>query len=426
LKSNVIRNIILLAFISLGGIIVTQIFWVKKKFDYENEEFYNNSIISTRNVINKIVVESQDKDVFFKIDLNNNNQFFVTFSKPIPLNNFERIIFKEFKENNIKTIIGYTIRDFNNLQIKRGRVDMVKKEFIPEKYSFTSIVTHIDFTLDRNTSILLDDEIKLLIFFSFVLLVVLGFFSYTIIIILKQKQLSQIKSDFVNNMTHEFKTPIATIALSSEVLMKDDIVKNPRKLKHYAQIINEENKRLRLQVESVLQVSQLESNKLNLNISNIDMHKIITEICKNFEPRIIDLSGTLELHLQASHHIIKGDEIHVKNILFNLLDNAVKYSIEKPIIKVTTRNSKDYIAIEVKDNGKGISKDDQKRIFEKFHRISSGDIHDVKGFGLGLFYVKNMMKQHKGFVTLKSDINLGSTFVLWFPYNKKIAYEKAI
>jgi len=418
MKNSVIRNIIVLAFISLGGIIITQIFWVKKNFDYKNEKFSNNTIISTRNVINKIAVQSKIEDVFFKIDQTSENNFNIIFSKPIPLSNFERAIYKEFKINNIKTNIDYTIKDFNNLQIKRGKIDMTQKEFKPVNYQFGSIVQYINFTLDKNTSILLDDDIKLLIFFSFVLIVVLGFFSYTILIILRQKQLTQIKTDFVNNMTHEFKTPIATIGLSSSVLMKDDIINHPRKLKHYASIINEENERLKSQVERVLQVSQIESNKLSLSISVINLHELIIEICKNFEPRIIDLNGKLEVVLNANNYFIKGDEIHIKNILFNLLDNAVKYSKEEPVISLRTSNQKEFVIIDVEDNGKGINKENQKKIFEKFHRLSSGNLHDVKGFGLGLFYVKNMMKQHKGFVTLRSEANIGSTFRLWFPYYK--------
>ncbi|MBK8353619.1 MAG: HAMP domain-containing histidine kinase [Saprospirales bacterium] len=219
-------------------------------------------------------------------------------------------------------------------------------------------------------------------------------------------------------MTHEFKTPISTIALASDVLMRDDIIQNPERLKHYATIISEENQRLKNQVESVLQVSQIDSHKIALNLVEIDMNQLIQRIIKNFEPRISELNGKLELHLDAKKSKIEGDEIHITNILYNLLDNAIKYCDKTPLIIVTTANKHRGLEISVKDNGKGISKQSQKMIFEKFFRVPSGNLHDVKGFGLGLFYVKNMMKLHKGKITLQSSIGVGTMFTLWF-HNKK-------
>lgn len=419
MNNSTIRNIIFLAFISLGGIIITQIFWVKKNLDYKNERFINNAIVATRNIINEIVVKSNINDVFYKIDMDKENQFIITFSKPIPLDNFERLLYKEYKINNIKTNIVYIVKDFNTTQIRKGTVSLTNSDFIPQNFHFDAIAQYIELNLDRQTTILLDYDIKLLAFFSFVLLVVLGFFSYTTIVILRQKQLSEIKTDFVNNMTHEFKTPIATIGLSSSVLMKDEITQHPEKLKHYATIINEENERLRKQVESVLQVSQIESKKIMLNVEQIDLNKLIVEICKNFKPRVTEQEGELIVDLKADHHLIRGDEVHIKNILFNLLDNALKYSNKTPKIIVNTQNKKNYCIINVEDNGKGIADKDVKKIFDKFHRVASGNIHDVKGFGLGLFYVKNMMELHKGFVTLKSKLDVGTTFTLGFPIIKK-------
>jgi two-component system phosphate regulon sensor histidine kinase PhoR len=237
---------------------------------------------------------------------------------------------------------------------------------------------------------------------------------------MRQKQYNEIKNDFVNNMTHEFKTPIATIALSSDVLMRDDIIFKPDRLKHYATIINEENKRLKTQVESVLQVSLIESHKIKLNMKPIDLHGLITNIARNFEPRVAELNGAIQLSLNAENPAIIGDEIHLQNIFFNLLDNAIKYIGDKiPDISVSTENKAHGIEIVVKDNGKGIPADAQKMIFEKFYRVPSGNVHDVKGFGLGLFYVKNMVKLHKGKIELSSTPKVGTTFTIWFETTKK-------
>ncbi|HMU98696.1 MAG TPA: HAMP domain-containing sensor histidine kinase [Chitinophagales bacterium] len=419
MRTNVIRNIIILAFISLGGIIVTQVFWVKKNLDYKNEKFNDNANIATRNAINKIVIQTNMDDLYYKMEQDTTGEFNIFFSKPFPLKNFEASLYKEYKENNIKTTITYIIRDFNHTQIKKGMIDLVNPKFKPEIFEFESIVQNIELNLDKNQSILLEPDIKLLAFFSFVLLVVLGFFSYTTIVIMREKQLSKVKTDFVNNMTHEFKTPIATIGLASTVLMKEDIYKMPEKLHHYATIINEENERLKKQVESVLQSSQIESKKIKLNVTAIDMHQLIAEITKNFEPRIKEHEGNLTTKKEATDFMIKGDIVHIKNILFNLLDNGIKYANKIPQIIVHTKNEKNYFVVSIHDNGKGISNDDKKKIFDKFYRVPSGNIHDVKGFGLGLFYVKDMMEQHKGFVSLKSTVDVGSTFSLWFPINKK-------
>jgi two-component system phosphate regulon sensor histidine kinase PhoR len=215
-------------------------------------------------------------------------------------------------------------------------------------------------------------------------------------------------------MTHEFKTPISTIALSSDVLMRDDIIYNPERLKHYATIISEENKRLKSQVESVLQVSQIESKKLQLNFTDVDVHELINRVIKNFEPRLSELHGNLHLSLNARHTIVVADEVHLTNILYNLLDNAIKYCDKVPQIQVSTQNKHKGIEISVKDNGKGIEHESHNMIFQKFFRVPSGNLHDVKGFGLGLFYVKNMIKLHGGKIALHSVPKVGTTFTIWF------------
>ena len=415
-----IRNIILLAFISLGGIIATQIIWVKKAVDLKEQQFNHRAYVALKSVADRLIRDSKYSVQLDGINKKASNFYTIDFSSPVNVTLLESYLLIESKNQNINADFEYGIFECTTDSFYAGRYIDLKNPIKVQRLDVQAKPNenyYIGVLFPKKKSYLQDD-LKLLLFFSIVLMVVIGFFTYTILVILKQKKLSEVKTDFVNNMTHEFKTPISTIALASDVLMRDDIIQNPERLKHYATIISEENQRLKNQVESVLQVSQIDSHKIALNLVEIDMNQLIQRIIKNFEPRISELNGKLELHLDAKKSKIEGDEIHITNILYNLLDNAIKYCDKTPLIIVTTANKHRGLEISVKDNGKGISKQAQKMIFEKFFRVPSGNLHDVKGFGLGLFYVKNMMKLHKGKITLQSSIGVGTMFTLWF-HNKK-------
>jgi two-component system phosphate regulon sensor histidine kinase PhoR len=242
---------------------------------------------------------------------------------------------------------------------------------------------------------------------------VLAVFLLSLITILKQKRLSEVKTDFINNMTHELKTPIATIALSSEVLKKGDV--DPERLSRYAHIISTENTRLESQVERVLQLAKLENGKIELKEELFDLHELIKKASITFKLSIEQLNGTLTFDLKANAVKIYADKVHITNILYNLLDNAVKYSNDEPEIKIETDNFNNGVMVYIHDKGKGMSKEQTRQIFEKFYRVPTGSVHDVKGFGLGLFYVKEIIKAHKGKINVTSEINKGSTFQFWLP-----------
>ncbi len=416
-----IRNIILLAFISLAGIITTQIYWVKKALDLREQQFDHRAYIALKSVADRLLQDTKNRVQLDGINRKAANYYTLDFSSPVNVTMLENYLIIESKNQDLNTDFEYGIFEcttdsfyygrFINIQ-NIGNIERLKIKAKPSENYYIGVL----FPKKGNY---LQDDLKLLIFFSVVLMVVIGFFTYTILIILKQKKLSEIKNDFVNNMTHEFKTPISTIALASNVLMRDDIIQQPEKLKHYATIIQEENKRLKSQVESVLQVSQIESQKLQLNLTTVDVHALLEKVIKNFEPRLAEIDGHITLSLHAARHFILADEVHLTNIFYNLLDNAIKYCDKVPDIQVSTLNKHKGIEISVKDNGKGISRDAHKMIFQKFFRVPSGNLHDVKGFGLGLFYVKNMMKLHKGKIALHSVPNTGSTFTLWFQTKKE-------
>jgi len=224
------------------------------------------------------------------------------------------------------------------------------------------------------------------------------------------------KTDFVNNMTHEFKTPIATISLASEMLLKPGINEMPEKTKKYASIIYDENSRLKNQVEQVLQIAVLDKGNFKLRKKEINLNELIEFATENFEMQIKQRNGKITTNLAASMSTFFADPDHITNIINNLMDNANKYTPETPEITISTRNSEKGIIMTVKDNGIGISSENQKHIFKKFFRVHTGNIHDVKGFGLGLYYVKTIVEAHGGSVTLQSELKKGTQFEIYFPY----------
>jgi|TARA_R110000737_G_scaffold109050_2_gene141944 two-component system phosphate regulon sensor histidine kinase PhoR len=253
------------------------------------------------------------------------------------------------------------------------------------------------------------------IYILLIVLLVFLFFGFSLSIILKQKKLSEVKNDFINNMTHELKTPIATIGLSSETLLKNDYSNDPEKIKRFASIIHKENKRLENQVERVLNVAKLDKEQVVLKKSTISIHELLEEVKDNFEFNQGERGGTISLNLGATDDAIRADEVHISNVLYNLIDNAIKYTTETPSIHVRTKNENKYLKIEIEDNGIGIKREDIPHIFEKFFRVHTGNRHDVKGFGLGLFYVKLIVDAHKGKIDVKSAVGKGTTFTILIP-----------
>jgi two-component system, OmpR family, phosphate regulon sensor histidine kinase PhoR len=248
------------------------------------------------------------------------------------------------------------------------------------------------------------------------LIILLGF-SLSIHIMFKQKRLSQIKNDFVNNMTHELKTPISTISLASQMLKDDSIPMESKNIAYISDVIDDESKRLSYQVEKVLKTALFEQGQIKLKLRELNVHKIIENVVKNFEIQVKSKNGKLIKKLEADNPILSIDEVHFTNIIFNLLDNAVKYCKENPEIIVSTRERKNGISVLISDKGIGIKKQDQKRVFDQFFRVSTGNLHDVKGFGLGLSYVKKIVNAHGGEITLVSEYRKGTTFEIFFPNN---------
>jgi signal transduction histidine kinase len=248
--------------------------------------------------------------------------------------------------------------------------------------------------------------------------IIAGAFGASFFIIYRQKKLDSLKTDFINNMTHEFKTPVASISLATQMLKNERILADPEKIKRYSGIIEEENKRLSGHIENVLQVARYDKGEFKLNITDIHLNELLSDISSSLELRITTDGGELIRHLDAQNDLIKGDKAHLTNVFYNILENAIKYRKESALtIILSTHSNAKGVTIAIEDNGIGISGEDQKMIFQKFYRVPTGNIHNVKGFGLGLSYVKIIVDAHRGSIKLESELGKGSIFELFLPYS---------
>jgi|WetSurSiteA1Bulk_404760.scaffolds.fasta_scaffold01307_9 two-component system, OmpR family, phosphate regulon sensor histidine kinase PhoR len=304
--------------------------------------------------------------------------------------------------------IAYKSADFNDVGKETYRVQL----FADDVYANSNYLT-IYFP-DKKS--FLFKSLGYLTFSSVLLtLAILVSFALTVFVMFRQKRLSEIRSDFVSNMTHELKTPISTISLASQMLSDKSIPVEMKNTEQISKIIAEECKRLGSQVEKVLQTAVFDKGRLKLRLGEVNMHEIISGVIENFSIQVRNRNGKITSWLNAAEFMLEADQVHITNLLSNLLDNAIKYCNRNPEIVVETSNRKGFFLISVSDNGIGINRVDQKRIFEKFYRVPTGNVHAVKGFGLGLSYVKMIAEEHHGFVEVESELYEGSTFKVYLP-----------
>ncbi|MBN2682528.1 MAG: HAMP domain-containing histidine kinase [Bacteroidales bacterium] len=342
-------------------------------------------------------------------------------TRKISQKDLEDFIANEFSEKGINLKYEYALLTFDGKQVYKSKdyknevgFDVYKVGLFPNDL-FSTPHNLVLYFPKKDSHIL--RSLGTMGFSSIILvLVIILTFSLTIYIIFKQKRLSEIKNDFVNNMTHELKTPISTISLASQMLKDNTIGSDIKNVDRISQIIEDESKRLTLQVEKVLQMAIFEKGKIKLRIRQIDFHEVVQNVVQNFDIQVKNRDGKIIVETNAKNPIIEADEVHITNVLVNLLDNALKYTEESPEIRIKTENYGKGITFFFRDNGIGIGKDEQKRIFEKFYRVSTGNIHNVKGFGLGLSYVKKIVDVHNGHIKIDSEKNIGTSFEIQIPF----------
>jgi two-component system phosphate regulon sensor histidine kinase PhoR len=439
-----INAVVLLGVLSLASILIVQLVWVRKTLEMQEKNiaiqekedslnlksFSENTIIALKSVLDEIQRTSKDSlDTYGTVRQVNNNQFTVDLSEQLQPFYLETLLKKEFYNQNVHQDFIYGIYDcFVDTILLSNLVHYSKeKAYVTTRNKPPGISTEslnlkkdghyftVFFPYFTAKSIEPAVFISPWIYISIIILLVLVFFGYSLAIIIRQKRLSEVKTDFINNMTHELKTPISTISLSSEMLMRIDLNEDPEKIRKYAGIIYKENKRLENQVERVLNVAKLDKDKVILNKENFDVHELLAEVKENFEFNQLNQGGKIEMNCVAENYKIQADPVHLTNVIYNLLDNAVKYCTSIPEIKLSTKNEKNQLVIEITDNGIGMKREDLKLIFDKFYRVPTGNIHNVKGFGLGLYYVKLIIEAHVGKIDVKSSPNKGTSFTIYLP-----------
>lgn len=447
-----LRTVIFLGIASILSILTIQFFWIKKNIQFQETniaiqnkqdslsrvQFSDQVTIALKKVAHEIQrINQQPGDLYGNVKQLTSNYFTVELQDTLHPFLLELLLKHEFYDHNIKEDFQYGIYDCFSDSIVYG--DYIRFE---GDSTFTNKQLDDEYKLNEKIQLKLNSDLH---YFSVVfpkvenisldalpndvtpwyylfaiILFVIIFFSFSISVILKQKKLSEIKNDFINNMTHELKTPIATIGISSETLMNLNPEDSKDKLLRYASIIYKENKRLESQVERVLNVANLDRSEIKLNLTTFDLNEILEEAKENFQfNQLEELGGTITTHFSAEETILNADIVHVTNIVNNLLDNAIKYCDKTPEITISNQNTKGKIQFSIQDNGKGISRENMKYIFDKFYRVPTGNLHDVKGFGLGLFYVKTITEELGGTISVRSVLGKGSEFTITLPLYKQ-------
>ncbi len=426
MKRRTIIGIIIVVVISLVGVIITQLFWVDNAFKLKEEQFSSSTRIALKSVVNQLM-DSKNVSSFPYI----NDDRVICFHEPLTMFDIvdssvlDSLIQKEFSCLKINKDYVYGVFHSEHNKFVMGPFKGYEAELLdtPFVVSLSCLCKSDPYLLGVyfpfQRSMIINKIIIWLILSILFILFLISAFSFSIWSLFRQKKLSQMKSDFVNNMTHEFKTPISTISLASEMLLRPAVNESSEKTIRYAHIIFDENIRLKNQVEQVLNIAVLDKGDFKFRRKELDVHRVLNEVLKGFQLIIKERDGMINRHFDASEHLFFADKLHLTNSFNNLIDNANRYSPGSPEITVSTKNVNGGLLISIKDEGMGISVDNQKHIFKKLFRVPTGNIHNVKGFGLGLYYVKTVVEAHGGTINLKSELNRGSQFEIYFPLNLK-------
>lgn len=415
-----IRRVILLGVVCLVGIIAMQTYWVISTWNLNEEEFNNKVKLALYRVASSLAgmngAELPSREV---IKQRANNYFIVNIANEFEGGMLEHLLQKEFEALALDIDYEYAVFDCHTNEMVYGGLCSATPEQVKPNIELGRLPKEKDANLTYYFGVkfptrsgFLLDRMQLSIFLSGVLVLTLLFFVYSMSVILRQKRLSEMQKDFINNMTHEFKTPLSTIRISAGVFARDEHIRQDARLSKYAEIILEQNDRLNQQVEKVLQLAKIEQGNFNLKKETCSLAEILAPVLDSTHLRIEAAGGRLITHFPAELPIVEADRLHLSNVLYNLLDNAIKYCRAAPEATLRVWQEADCVLISIADNGIGISREHQQRVFDKFYRVPTGDVHDVKGFGLGLFYVKRICDAHGWKIKLASIPSEGTTITL--------------
>jgi two-component system phosphate regulon sensor histidine kinase PhoR len=426
MQKSQITIIILAASISLVGLTITQCSWVWNAINLVQEQHDHRVDMALEEVIDGMVnandaALNRSENAFYS-----EAQPKITFFEVIDTTLLASLLMQYIDYHKLDPDFEYAILKTSNDSIIYSSLENIPKSLKKDCHKaclsclWKEEFFHLEVYFPSQRKVVLVEMSVWLVFTAIFFLILIFTFMYIINTIIKQKKLSEIKNDFINNMTHEFKTPISTISLASEVLLHTNADASPERIKKYLKIIYDENIRMRGQVDRVLQVARLDRDEFSLTKSEFDLHQLVRNTVQHLCFDQCEEVTTVNYHFDADQFILNADEMHIKNVVTNLVDNAIKYSSNGTSLNIQTNNKQEGILLSIEDNGIGMSKETIKHIFDKFYRVPTGNIHNVKGFGLGLYYVKNMVDAHGGHIEVKSEINKGSRFDIYLPLDTPI------
>jgi len=415
-----IRRLLILGTLAILGIVFIQSYMVLKTYELQDDEFHLSATTALRTVAERI--SNLYKTDLPKQDLitrRSSNLYAVNVNSEIDANVLEDYLIQEFEKHSLESDFEYAVYDCqsdsllygNYINLTNDKDEISSKEGLPK---FNDLIYYFVVKFPSRGSYLLSNMWQTILFSAIALLAIL-FFVYAITIILRQKQLTEQQKDFINNMTHEFKTPISSIKIASNVLVNNDAVQNDERMLQYAKIIKHQNERLNKQVEKVLNIARLEKDQFKLNQENFNLYDVLSTIVNDEKIKIEKGEGNISLKVHNEEIEIKADKLHFTNVISNIIDNAIKYCDKEPVISLRTSEKGSNISLFIKDNGIGISKEDQKKVFSKFFRVPTGDLHNIKGFGLGLHYVKTIVEAHGWKIQLDSEQSKGTEIEIMIP-----------
>jgi two-component system, OmpR family, phosphate regulon sensor histidine kinase PhoR len=421
MNNRTIQRIVLLGALAVIFVIASQTYMITQAYDLKERNFDADVNISLNNVAKELSVVNQTILPPNLVKRLSKNTYAVNVQSAINASNLDFFLKKNFEIAALTEDFDYAIYDCHDEKMVYGKYvsytassrDSLKVDKNLPTLDEATYYFVVRFP-KRESSIF--TGISFMLVFSAISLLTVIFFIYALTVILRQKRLSELQKDFINNMTHEFKTPISTIKVAADVFVSHPSVQNDVRLSRYAQIIREQNNRLNSQVEKVLQLTRIDKNTLELNKEIINLNELLDTILPAIQVKIEEKEGVLRQDLKATQPYIKADSLHLTNILHNLLDNAMKYCRDgKPDVTIRTIDMGKNMRLIVEDKGIGIDKEHHKKVFFRFYRVPTGNIHNVKGFGLGLFYVKNIIAAHGWHIDLESEVDKGTKIILDIP-----------
>ena len=440
MSRNTIRLIIILAVSIVLGILVIQFVFLRNTVNLNEIKFHELTTQALKEVARQLIdyndkVKNREPKINNEVEVEqiSNNYYVVNVNEKFNPSLLQHFLLKEFKKRNIDAEFEYAIYDCesNEMVFSFSRIDSLARE---------KAITDEDFFEDHTKGLKCNTEKshlptcdKYIYYFGVhfvdrsqyysssisawfiingILLVVILFFGYTLYIIVKQQRLSEIQKNFINNLTHEFKTPISSISLAAKVLADPNIISQPDRMKKYSGIVEEQAKRLLFQVEKILNMASIEKKKLQLEVTEIELQPFIKKCTEDYLNGQNGNEYQLRFHFPENIIVVKADSFHFANVVINILDNAFKYCQQLPVIDITIEQKNTHIEISIADNGTGIPKQYRKKIFARFYRIPTGNIHNVKGFGLGLEYVKKIIERHQWKIKVSENYPQGSVFTI--------------